>query len=131
MTYRPTTVYQIQTVTAQALREAGDAEPDWATYEPQMGVDYTSYASVSDAADSLAMDGDGCYAYRIVEVTSPEDSYGELEAENLDALDALDAWVNAGCPRRGEELQAVERAALARVNAAPVKVVPVKKIEAA
>jgi hypothetical protein len=114
----------IQFISTRALLRADHAaDTEWQTHDPQRGVDYTSYTSVADAVTSLELDADGAYQYRIVEVASVEDSYLELRAENEDALEALAAWVAAGCPRGGNALQAVERAALACVSAAPVKIV--------
>lgn len=113
----------IQFITTQALRGAQGCDADWNTLEAQRGVDYSAYGSVAEAVALLELDADGRYQYRIVEVASVEDSYLELRSENEDALEALAAWVDAGCPRRGEAIQEVERAALACVKAVPVKVV--------
>jgi hypothetical protein len=112
----------IQCISTQALR-AGRHHAEWNTYDSLIGVDYSSVASVTEAAGLLELDADGAYQYRIVEVASVEDSYLELQAENTDALEALAAWVTAGCPRNGNAIQDVERAALACVRAAPVTVV--------
>jgi hypothetical protein len=113
----------IQFISTRALRSDAADHTDWQTHDPQRGVDYTSYTSVADCVASLELDADGAYQYRIVEVASVEDSYLELRAENEDALEALAAWAAAGCPRGGNALlQAVERAALACVSAAPVTV---------
>jgi hypothetical protein len=113
----------IQFIATHAARDTRDCDLEWQTHDSQRGVDYTSYTSVADGVAALELDADGAYQYRIVEVASIEDSYLELRAENEDALEALAAWVAAGCPRNGNALQAVERAALACVSAAPVAVV--------
>jgi len=112
----------IQCISTQALRDAGDADVEWGTYEDLRDVDYTDYNSVDNAIGMLSLDEPGRYAYRIVEVASDEDSYLDLQAENLDALEAMTAWVAAGCPSRGRELLALERAAIGRAQAMPVKV---------
>lgn len=112
----------IEVITTQALHAAAGCDAEWNTVEPQSGVDYTNYGSVAEAVALLELDADGRYQYRIVDVASIADSYLELRSENEDALESLAAWVDAGCPRRGEALQKVERAALACVKAAPVKV---------
>jgi hypothetical protein len=112
----------IQFISTRALRSDSADHTDWQTHD-QRGVDYGSFTSVADAVASLELDADGAYQYRIVEVASVEDSYLELRAENEDALEALAAWVAAGCPRGGNAIQAVERAALACDRAAPVVVV--------
>jgi hypothetical protein len=122
----------IQFISTRALRSgAGShAATEWQTHDSQRGVDYSSYESVADAVASLEQDADGAYQFRIAQVASVEDSYLELRAENADALEALGAWVAAGCPRHGDALQQVERAALACVTAAPMTVV-FRKVEAA
>jgi hypothetical protein len=116
----------IQFIGTRALRSQSEA---WETHHSLRGVDYTDYASVERAVAALELDADGAWQYRIVEVASIEDSYLELRAENEDALEAMAGWVAAGCPRTGESIEDLRRAANACVNAAPVKVV--KKEEAA
>lgn len=128
-------MYAIQEIAIQELRaagEAGEADAAWATVESRLGVDYSDYSSVAEGVGLLDLDADGRYAYRIIEVLSDEDSYQELEAENLDALAAMSAWVEAGCPRAGNEIEALRRAAVYRADAVPVKVASSpKKSEAA
>lgn len=119
----------IQFIASAELRAAQGCDTTWDTHHSLRGVDYSSYSSVAEAVSLLELDADGAWVYRIVEVASIEDSYLELRAENEDALEALAEWVEAGCPRTGDRLQAVERAALACISAAPVTVA--RKTEAA
>jgi hypothetical protein len=123
------TRYAIQIIGTQALRAAGESDAPWETHYELFRVDYSSLPSVVEAAGLLELDADGAYQYRIVEVASVEDSYLELRAENADALEALVAWADAGCPRTGELIEALRRAATECANAVPVKVV--RKTEAA
>lgn len=119
----------IQFIASAALRAAGEADAPWDTHYQLRGVDYSSYASVDEAAKLLALDADGAYQYRIVEVASVADSYLELRAENEDALEALAAWVEAGCPRTGESIEDLRRLAIHCADAAPVT--PARETEAA
>lgn len=117
-------MYAIEQIGIQELRAAeGHDGAAWCTVESQIGIDYTNYASVAAGLGLLELDADGRYAYRIIERATDEQSYQELEAENLDALEAMTAWVDAGCPRTGNEIEALRRAAIHRDEAAPIKVV--------
>jgi hypothetical protein len=113
----------IQCISTRALRsQASEHSEAWETHYALSGVDYSSYASVAAGVARLELDADGAYQYRIVEVASVADSYLDLRAENEDALEALSAWADAGCPRTGELIEGLRRAAVACANAAPVTV---------
>ncbi len=116
----------IQYMSTRALRSQSEA---WQTHYSLFGVDYTSLASVAAAVAGLELDADGAYEYRIVEVASVADSYLELRAEYEDALEAMAAWVDAGCPRTGESIEELRRLAIHCADAAPVTAV--RKTEAA
>lgn len=107
----------IQCIATPALRAAQGCDASWNTYHSLSGVDYTDYESVERATALLELDADGAYQYRIVAVASAEESYAELQGENLDVLEALDAWLDAGSPRSGPELEALRRAGLERWSA--------------
>lgn len=123
--------YAIQCISTATLRRAQGYDVEWGYYYDLARVDYTDHASVAEAVALLELDADGAYRYRIVEVASVDESYQELEAENIDALEALGRWYDAGCPNDSAHLAAMRTAAQACVERAPVKVVRGRAISTA